>query len=95
MVKQTVPFEVISDTIRSSAGDWLKDVFVFDVYQGKGISPDLKSVALGLIIQHPERTLVDSEVNALMDDVRPIANAMGRHLGSVPPAMDSAFPKAV
>ena len=69
MVKQTVPAKEIQDTIRKVAGDWLKDVFIFDVYQGKGISPGLKSMALGLILQHQTRTLVDDEVAQLVDRV--------------------------
>lgn len=69
MVKQTVPAKAIQDTIKKVAGDWLKDVFIFDVYQGKGISPGLKSMALGLILQHPTRTLVDDEVAQLVERV--------------------------
>lgn len=69
LVNQTIPADKIQDTIKVSAGDWLKDVFIFDVYQGKGISPGLKSIALGLIWQHPARTLIDEEVTALMEQV--------------------------
>ena len=67
IVNQAIPAKEIQDTIKMIAGDWLKEVFVFDVYQGKGISPGLKSIALALILQHPMRTLVDDEVAALMD----------------------------
>jgi phenylalanyl-tRNA synthetase beta chain len=67
LVNQTIPADKIQDTIKVSAGDWLKDVFIFDVYHGKGISPDLKSIALALIWQHPTRTLVDEEVTDLME----------------------------
>lgn len=69
LVKQTIPAKEIQDTIKSVAGNWLKDVFIFDVYQGKGISPGLKSIALALILQHPTRTLVDDEVAELMNRV--------------------------
>lgn len=69
LVNDTVPVKAIQDTIKVIAGDWLKDVFIFDVYQGKGISPGLKSIALGLILQHPTRTLVDDEVAKLMESV--------------------------
>jgi phenylalanyl-tRNA synthetase beta chain len=34
------------------------------VYQGKGIDPHRKSLAVGLTWQHPSRTLNDDEVNA-------------------------------
>jgi phenylalanyl-tRNA synthetase beta chain len=69
LVKHTIPAQRIQDTIRETAGDWLKDVFIFDIYQGKGIAPDLKSVALALIWQHPTRTLVDEEITVLMDQI--------------------------
>jgi len=69
IVNQAVPAKAIQDTIRSIAGDWLKEVFIFDVYQGKGVSPGLKSIALGLVLQHPTRTLVDEEVTKLIDNV--------------------------
>lgn len=69
LVNQTIPAAQIQDTIKGSAGDWLKECFIFDVYQGKGIAPGLKSVALGMILQHPTRTLVDEEVVQLTDRV--------------------------
>jgi len=69
LVNQTIPSKDIQDTIKGVAGDWLKDVFIFDVYQGKGIPPGLKSIALALILQHSTRTLVDDEVSALMERV--------------------------
>ncbi len=69
LVDQTIPAAQIQDTIKGSAGDWLKECFIFDVYQGKGIAPGMKSVALGMILQHPARTLVDEEVVELTDRV--------------------------
>jgi phenylalanyl-tRNA synthetase beta chain len=50
--------------IRENAGEWLTDLRLFDVYQGKGIDPHRKSLAVGLTWQHPSRTLNDDEVNA-------------------------------
>lgn len=69
IVNQAVPAEAIQATIRAVAGDWLKETFIFDVYQGKGISPGMKSIALALVLQHPTRTLVDDEVAELMNRV--------------------------
>ncbi len=79
LVNQTVPSKDIRDTIKTVAGDWLKGVFIFDVYQGKGISSGLKSIALALILQHPTRTLVDDEVAELMNKV---INALKGTLGA-------------
>lgn len=69
IVNEAVPSKDIQDTITMVAGDWLKDVFIFDVYNGKGITAGHKSIALGLVLQHPTRTLVDDEVSGLMDRV--------------------------
>jgi len=69
LVDRTIPAQEIQDTIQEVAGNLLKDVRVFDVYQGKGIDPDQKSVAIALILQHSSRTLVDDEVNNLMQSV--------------------------
>src|SRR5690606_10337230 len=37
----------VLDVIRDNAGEWLTDLRLFDVYQGKGIDPDRKSLAVG------------------------------------------------
>jgi phenylalanyl-tRNA synthetase beta chain len=57
------------DCIRSIKSEILHDVFVFDVYTGKEIKEDLKSVALGLILQGFSRTLVDKDVDKLIDKI--------------------------
>jgi phenylalanyl-tRNA synthetase beta chain len=54
---------------RSAAGEILRDLTLFDVYQGKGIDPERKSLALGLTFQHSSRTLNDDEVNAAIESV--------------------------
>lgn len=69
ILQQAVPAQAIQDTIKDIAGDWLKGVFIFDVYTGKGVMPGFKSVAVGLIVQHPTRTLVDDEVAAFMERI--------------------------
>ena len=69
LVDQTIPARVIQDIIVDVAGDWLKECFIFDVYQGQGVAPGLKSVALALVLQHPSKTLIDDEVVVLTDRV--------------------------
>ncbi|MGA9660873.1 MAG: phenylalanine--tRNA ligase subunit beta, partial [Pseudomonas alloputida] len=58
-----VASSAVLELIRDNAGEWLTDLRLFDVYQGKGIDPDRKSLAVGLTWQHPSRTLNDDEVN--------------------------------
>jgi len=64
IVDQTVSSEAVLAVIRECAGEWMTDLRLFDVYQGKGIDPHRKSLAVGLTWQHPSRTLNDDEVNS-------------------------------
>lgn len=59
----------LKSAIVNCVGSLLRDVWVFDVYQGKGIEPGRKSMALGLLLQHPTRTLVEEEVNEMMSKI--------------------------
>ncbi|HAT9851027.1 TPA: phenylalanine--tRNA ligase subunit beta, partial [Legionella pneumophila subsp. pneumophila] len=51
---------VIRNTVKE---DWLKSFDVFDVYMGKGIPEDKKSIAVAMTLQDDTRTLVDAEIN--------------------------------
>jgi phenylalanyl-tRNA synthetase beta chain len=55
-------------------------VSVFDVYEGAGIDPDKKSVAIAVTLQPRERTLTDQEIEALA--VRIVAE-VGKRTGGV------------
>ena len=69
LVDKTVQADAVLADIRQQAGEHLKQLRLFDVYEGKGIDPHRKSLAIGLTLQHSSRTLTDEEVNAVMDKV--------------------------
>lgn len=69
VVTANVHAERIRQKILDSGGELLKNVQIFDIYQGSGIEQGKKSIALSLNFQHPSRTLVDSEVNELMQEI--------------------------
>lgn len=66
LAERTLPVEKLLEAIKINAGEHLSDLKVFDVYVGKGIDPQRKSVAMGLTFQHPSRTLTEDEINASM-----------------------------
>jgi phenylalanyl-tRNA synthetase beta chain len=68
-VDQTVPSQAIQDTIYEMGGELLRDVTIFDVYQGKGDTAPRKSIALALTLQHNSRTLVDEEVTDIVERI--------------------------
>ncbi|MBD5770448.1 phenylalanine--tRNA ligase subunit beta [Marinomonas colpomeniae] len=80
LVDRSVPVSELEKVISGSAGDALKKVLVFDVYQGQGIDESKKSVALGLTWQHPSHTLSDEEVN---NSVEQTVTALSEQLGAV------------
>ena len=41
------------------------NVTVFDVYEGKGIEPGKKSIAIAVTLQPREKTMTDAEIDAL------------------------------
>jgi phenylalanyl-tRNA synthetase beta chain len=44
----------------------LKEVNVFDVYQGDKLPADKKSYALSFVLQDEEKTLTDKQIDAIM-----------------------------
>ncbi len=81
LVDQTVPAQAVRDTVFSAAGEALTNLKLFDVYQGKGIDPNRKSLALGLTFQHPSRTLTDKDTTEFVDAiVAALANELGASL---------------
>ena len=69
LADREVAASAVLDVIRENAGEWLTDLRLFDVYQGKGIDPHRKSLAVGLTWQHPSRTLNDDEVNTTTQNI--------------------------
>lgn len=79
VVDQSTSFAHIRETAIQAAGEFIKQVTLFDVYQGKGIEPGRKSLALGLTWQHPSRTLNDEEINSA---VNAVVAALRDHCGA-------------
>ena len=47
----------------------IRDVGVFDLYEGKNVGEGKKSLAIQVTIQPPERTLTDEEIEAVAKKV--------------------------
>ncbi len=69
ILKDATPVQALLDCAKAKAGDYLKDIKLFDVYAGKGVAEGYKSIALGLTWQHASRTLNDEEINQLVDSI--------------------------
>ena len=64
-----VPYAQLEGVIRGAAGDKLASALPFDLYEGRPIPGDKRSVALRLRFRDAARALRDDEVDAFMEDV--------------------------
>ncbi|MBX9765812.1 MAG: phenylalanine--tRNA ligase subunit beta [Bdellovibrionales bacterium] len=55
----------VTDSIKSVAGEWLKSVQVFDVFEGGNLKADQKSIAFKMRFQSMTETLTDEQLTAL------------------------------
>jgi phenylalanyl-tRNA synthetase beta chain len=69
IVDNQVSAREINACIQSTQIEAFRNLKLFDVYQGKGIDPNRKSVALGLTFQLASRTLTDDEINGFVDQI--------------------------
>jgi phenylalanyl-tRNA synthetase beta chain len=69
LVNQDILSINLLNAVKLVAGEYLKDVWVFDVYQGSGIEANKKSLAMGLMWQCLDRTLLDAEIAEKMQKI--------------------------
>ncbi|GHE28637.1 phenylalanine--tRNA ligase subunit beta [Vulcaniibacterium thermophilum] len=79
VVAETVPWSALEATIRAAAGPSLRDLVLFDRYQGKGVETGFRSLATGLILQEESRTLTDRDVDTA---VAAVMSALEREHGA-------------
>ncbi|MCA1031991.1 phenylalanine--tRNA ligase subunit beta [Bacillus timonensis] len=69
VVDKSIPSGDIKNVIIETGGKLLKDVFVFDLYEGERMEEGKKSVAYSLRYFDPQRTLTDEEVTKTHQNV--------------------------
>jgi phenylalanyl-tRNA synthetase beta chain len=65
IVERTVKAGDIVRAAQSADRKLISGVTVFDVYEGKGIDDDKKSIAIAVTLQPREKTLTDQEIDAV------------------------------
>ncbi|WEN16473.1 phenylalanine--tRNA ligase subunit beta [Rhodanobacter sp. AS-Z3] len=62
-VPEAAAWSQIEQTVRSTLGERLQELRLFDRYSGKGVEAGRKSLAMGLILQDASRTLTDDDAD--------------------------------
>ena len=70
LADKNVTFADIRKTAIQCEQKLLKEVVLFDVYEGKNLPPDKKSYAVSFYLQDSEKTLTDTQIDAIMLKIR-------------------------
>jgi phenylalanyl-tRNA synthetase beta chain len=79
VINEEITLNELKETVQTAAAEILKNLQLFDVYQGKGIDSGRKSVAFGLTFQEQSRTLTEADIE---EALTPILAALTKQLGA-------------
>ena len=79
VLDQDVPAESLMNAVRGADKALIRDVSLFDVYQGKGLEDGKKSLAIAVRMQSMDHTLEESEIEGA---VKKITAAAARATGA-------------
>jgi phenylalanyl-tRNA synthetase beta chain len=75
-----IPVSRLEDCIRRGGKGLVREIELFDIYTGKPIPEDKKSVAFALKLRHDDRTLTDVEAD---EDVKNVLTLLEQELNAV------------
>ena len=81
VVDNNLPVQAILDAVKVANIPLLQEIQLFDVYQGKGVAENKKSLAFLILMQDTHKTLVDNEAEAAMANLlKLLENKFGAQL---------------
>lgn len=81
LVDQSVAFESLYKLARQTEKSLLKQVNLFDVYEGKNLPEGKKSYAMSFILQDTTKTLTDTQIDKIMGKLQTVfQNEVGAQL---------------
>ena len=80
VLDKTITFEKISELAAKTERKLLKEVNVFDVYEGENIGKDKKSYSISFILEDMEQTLTDKVIDKTMER---LMDSFEKELGAV------------
>jgi phenylalanyl-tRNA synthetase beta chain len=69
VLDENIAVETVLSAIRKASIPLLLDVALFDLYQGKGIADNKKSLALSVLMHDTQKTLTDSDADTVMTNL--------------------------
>jgi len=69
LMPHQMPWEVVEKAVWEVAPSILQSMYVFDVYEGKGLPPGRKSIAFRLHFYDPQQTLQEKDIDQVMQSI--------------------------
>ena len=69
VIDADVPAARIVELVRTSGGKLVRQVSVFDVYEGEQVPEGRRSLAIRIVMRSPERTLIEKEIAGVREKV--------------------------
>ncbi len=69
LIDKAVTFQQVQRTVAESEKRILRDVTLFDVYEGDKLPEGKKSYAISITLQDPEKTLQDKHIEQVMNKI--------------------------
>ena len=69
ILDKKIESKIIVDLISKAENELIKEINIFDIYEGEGIPEDKKSIAISIVLQSKEKTLKDSEIEIICQNV--------------------------
>lgn len=80
LIDKSVSFASIKEIIKKAERKLLKDITLFDVYEGKNLPEGKKSYGISLTLQDDEKTMNDKQIDAIMQKIIKALEASGATL---------------
>lgn len=81
LLNENVRFEEIQKIAYSKAGKYMREINLFDVYEGKNLPAGKKSYAVSFILQDDNKTLNDKQIDVTMKSIQTeLENVLGASL---------------
>ncbi|MCM1504730.1 MAG: phenylalanine--tRNA ligase subunit beta [Muribaculum sp.] len=81
LLDNNVTMSQVEKVVRDSEKRLLRDITLFDVYEGKNLEPGKKSYAIAITLQDDEKTLQDKQIEATMNKIiTNLKNQLGAQL---------------
>lgn len=81
LIDENIAFDSIYNIARQTEKSLLKDINLFDVYQGKNLPEGTKSYAVSFVLQDNSKTLTDEQIDKIMNKLQKnLENELGASL---------------